>query len=237
MASNAMTLQDMRDFVRDALETDSTDLPDSILDRYIIDGSNRVDGFTTDWQFRAVDYTFDVSANTQSYNVKGATLASGITKPLARIIDLRGPNWSLAPKDHAHMRSRYRLSSTTTGTPSAYSLWGNAIYLWPTPSASDTYSITGYRQADDWVSTNAAPDFPDDMHELIAWWALNRAHAREGDPQMADFYRQEFERELKRRADVYTTGLDAQPLIMGGGVDREAWAAQNGLGPLIYDWE
>lgn len=238
MASISMTLQDMRDFVRNALDTDSTDLPDSLLDRYIADGSNRVDEHSSRWSFRAIDYSFATVANQQAYDIRSAARVSGITYPIIDIVDVRGPNWSLSPKDHAASRARWRRTSLTTNqNPSEFSLWGDSIYLWPAPTGGTTISITGYRDAIDWISLNSTPDFPGDFHELIAWWALNRGHAREGDPQMADFYRGEFEATLQKRADAWMTGLDAQPLVIGESGSREQWRARNGMGPLIYSWE
>lgn len=232
-----MTLQNMRDFVRDTLDTDSTDLPDSILDRFIIDGSNRVDAYSTEWRFRAVDYTFSTVIGTQTYQITGTPLVSGVTYPIINVVDVRGSNWSLQPRDHQKQRSEWRASTTNRSTPSEYTLWGDKLYLWPTPGTVASISITGYRDAIDWVGTAVTPDFPNDFHELIAWWALNRAHAREGDAQMSDFYRQEFEGALAKRADAWVVGLDAQPLVIGGANTTEHWRARNGMGPLIYPFE
>lgn len=233
-----MTLQDMRDFVRSALDTDAVDLPNALLDRYIIDGSNRVNSHSNEWTFRAVDYTFVTQAGKQAYDIRSSARVSGITYPIIDIEDVRGSNWSLTPKDHAETRKKYRASTLLkAANPSIFTQWGDSIYLWPTPSGVVNISITGYRDVIDWVSMNLTPDFPEDLHELIAWWALNRGHAREGDPQMSDFYRGEFEAALKTRADQWTMGLDTQPLVVGGRDTPEQWRARNGMGPLIYGWE
>lgn len=233
-----MSLQDMRDFVRTALDTDTTDLPDTLLDRYIIDGSNRVEQFSDEWIFRAVDYTFATVANQQAYDIRSSARVSGITQPVANVLDVRGPNWSLMPKDHQRQRREWRATSTNKSTPSEFTVWANSLYLWPTPGTIANLSITGYRSPIDWVSTTpTAPDYPAEFHELIAWWALNRAHAHEADAQMADFYRTEFAPALAMRARPWMVGLDAQPLVIGGKNTTEQWRARNGMGPLIYTWE
>lgn len=234
-----MTLQDMRDFVRAALDTDTTDLPDALLDRYILDGSNRIDSHSNEWSFRAVDYTFNTVNGTQAYLIRGASLVSGVTLPVVNVTDVRAPNWSLRPGDHQKLRRDWRATSTNKSNPTDWTLWGNSIYLWPIPGSVQAISITGYRDGIDWVTLGASskPDFPDDFHEMIAWWALNRAHAREGDAQMSDFYRSEFGAALKDRADNWTQGLDAQPLVVGGRQAASPWRTQTALGPLIYPWE
>lgn len=233
-----MTLQDMRDFVRDALDTDSTDLGDDLLDRYILDGSNRVESYSDHWSFRAVDYTFTTIAGTQAYDIRSDGRVVGITLPLLDVVDVRSPNWSLKPRDHQKMRKTLRSSTPSTANPTAFTEWADSLYLWPIPDSAIDISITGYRQGLDWVSDNpTSPDFPAEFHEIIAWWALNRGHAREGDPQMADFYRSEFADALKSRSDAWVAGVNAQPLVMGESVGASDLYTRNGLGPLIYPFE
>jgi hypothetical protein len=232
-----MSLQDMRDFVRSALDTDIIDLPDGLLDRYIVDGSNRVEAFSDRWTFRQVDYSFTTVAGAQSYDIRSDARVTGITQPIVTITDVRAPNWSLKPADHSRLRSQWRASTSSRATPRATPSGADSLYLWPIPSSAQSISISGYRQGIDWVSTTpTSPDMPSDFHELIAWWALNRGHAREGDPQMADFYRNEFERELPRRSSNWITGLDAQPLVLGGDA-TETDPQLSGLGPLTWPWE
>lgn len=238
MASQSQSLQDLRDFVRLAIDTDETDLPNGILDRFLIDGANRVENFSDSWSFRAVTYTFNTEVGVQSYDVT-TNLVAGIDAPLRRITDLQGPNLILKPHPHAKMRKAYVGTVANQGTPYAYSKWGDKIYLWPTPSVAQAMSITGYRYQSDWVSTGAAPDFPNDLTELIEWWGLSRAHAREGDPGMAAFYAGEFAVELKNRSGPYLGGLDAAPFSMNQDAldaDDNDWRTSRFGGPR-YDWE
>lgn len=225
----ALSLQNIRDFVRDHMDTDEEELPNSLLDRFIQDGSDRIDNYSRTWGFRAVEYTLPVVSGTQSYDLDSeATLIA--PAPLRDIVDLRGPSFTLTPSDHRLERER---ASTTanSGTPRAWTLWGRSLYLWPVPSATADYTIIGYREATDWISVNDSPDFPDTFHELIAWWALNRAYAFLDDPEMSAFYRDEFALELRGRAKKYLTGADSAPFVMGGG---RRGLTTNNLGPLRW---
>lgn len=231
----------MRSFVRDTVDTDATDLPDTLLDTFLIDGASRVDSASDSWRFREVDYTISTTAAQQAYVVRGSgTLATGITYPLARITDVRGPRWSARPCSHRDRRERNSATTTLTSVyPSEFSLWGDSLYLWPIPSTAGTsVSITGYRDQIDWISVNAAPDFPSEFHLPIAQWAVSRAHAREGDPGLASFYGDQFHQAVTRLESTYTEGLDAQPFQLNIGNDTDNdYRTARALGPLVYTWE
>lgn len=237
MASPSMSPTALRDFVRTHLDVDSTELPNSLLDVFLIDGFNRVIGwFDESPSFYEVEYSFDTIASTQAYNLD---TTSGLISPtpLQFIHDVRGPTWSLQPADHRGMRKLYRTESAPAGTPTRFSIYGRTLYLWPPPATVRTYTITGLRQPQDWLTSSAPPDCPNDFHELIAFWALNRGYAQQDDPQMASFYRDEFTAELKNRGQRYVHGNDAVPFQINGGRQRDKWRTEHVLGPLIYDWE
>lgn len=228
-----MTLAEMRTFVRSALDTDSTDLPDALLDRYLIDGSDRVESFSNSWTFREVDYSLSVVSGTQTYKLRAPTRNAGFTANVARITDIRGTTISLEPRAHDMARNWFT-STVTSGTPRWYSVWADNLYLWPKPASSATYSVTGYRDGIDWVGTSAAPDFPDEFHELIAWWGVSMSYAREGDPGMSGYYADRFNEALNRRSESFLHRGAEQPLVMNSGfLGPRAMR----LGRPRFDWE
>lgn len=217
----AMDLTEMRTFVRNHLDVDSTELPDSLLDRFIIDGADRIERASVAlggrWSFREVTYGFTVAGGTASYDLDTyAGLNGGALAPLAFLDEVRGPTWSLLPEDHRAMRARNSRTSPATGTPRWFTVWGRKLYLWPTPAASGDYEASGTRKGKDWVATNAAPDFPDEFHELIAGWALTRAYIQQDDIELATIYREEWAQTVKERAVPYIVGNQAQPFALNG---------------------
>lgn len=226
-----MSRKDMRDFVREHVDSDEEELPNSLLDRFLQDASTRIDNYSRTWSFRAVEYDLEVVSGTQSYDLDSEPSLI-VPGPLRDIVDVRGPSSTLRPTDHRAERAR-RSPSSGTGTPAKWSVWGRSLYLWPSPSASDDYTVVGYREGADWITTNATPDFPEPFHELIAWWALNRAYAFLDDPEMSSFYRDEFAMELRGRAKHYQNVQDAAPFVMGGG-ERSINGLPATLGPLRW---
>lgn len=235
-----LSVQDIRDFVRNSLDTDITELPNALLDSYIYDASQRIDNFSRTWAFRAVDYSFTTTVNVSSYSLDTYAGLAGGAAPLQDVVDVRGPNFSLLPRDHRKMRESFRASQTNTAAQSQwFTVWGRTLYLWPAPSLASVYSVTGYRQATDWITTSSAPDFPTEFNDLLKSWALNRAYAFLDDPEMSAFFRDEFETELHKRSRRYLEGNDTQPLILNAGSaqSEDPWRTQSALGPLIYTWE
>lgn len=232
--TRAMSVAEMRSFVRSALDTDVTDLPNDLLDRYLIDGGNRIDAFTDSWTFREVQYTFATVADTQTYKLRNPDRNSAFDYDIARIIDVRGPTWSLESRPHQAARDWFSASSTTTGQPRWFTTWADRLYLWPTPSSAVNLSVSGYRDGIDWVGESATPDFPDEFHDLIATWGVSMAFAREGDGGMAAFYADRFNEELNRRSTSYLVRGTEGPLVMNGG-----FLGPNArrLGRPLFDWE
>jgi hypothetical protein len=232
--AQSMSLQDMRDFVREHLDSDDEELPDSLVDRFIYNGSNKVETYSRTWDFRAVEYAFTTTTDTREYDLDShADLTD--PAPLADVVAIQGDSYELKPQDHRKMRLTYPPNSDSAGSPLHFTKWGRTLYLWPTPSSAIDYTVVGYRQGRDWISLNLSPDFPNDLHELIAWWALNRAYVFLDDPELADFYREEFDRELRIRSRPYLTGLDAQPFQINGGM--QAGGSVRWANRARYDWE
>lgn len=229
----SMSLAEIRSFIREHLDSDDEELPNSLIDRFIYNGSNKLEQNSRTWDFRAVEYSFSATTDQRDYDLDSY---SGLTSPapLADVVAIQGESYELKPADHRKMRVLYT-PNASTGSPRYFSKWGRTLYLWPTPSSALDYTVIGYRQPLDWIADNTSPDFPDDLHELIAWWALNRAYVFLDDPELADFYRSEFDRELKIRGRQYLTGLDAQPFSVNGGLQSGGsvpWANR-----ARYDWE
>jgi hypothetical protein len=230
----SMSLADMRAFVLEHLESDEEELPNSLLDRFIANAASKIEAYSRTWDFRAVEYTFESVVDQREYDLDTFTGLADPT-PLQDVVAVQGPSYELRPADHRKMRLTFPSNSDSSGDPIWFTKWGRTLYLWPKPSSASTYLVVGYRQGIDWIETNAAPDFPSDFHELIAWWALNRAYVFLDDPELADFYREEFDRELRIRSRPYLTGLDAQPFQINGGTagaSRVPWANR-----ARYDWE
>jgi len=234
----ALDLAGIRSFVRTHLELDDAELTNVVLDRFIADASERIEAYSRTWSFRAVTYPFSTAIGIASYNVGGNVYErwTGISKTVLDVTDVRGPRHSLKPVDHRQARDLFSASTTQTGTPTMWSRFGEDLFLWPTPATVEVMTLSGYRAADDLIGAGSIPDLPNELHELLCWWALSRGYAQQDDTELADFYRTEFEAQLRRRASRYVAGNAAQPLQVGSGAAGSAGTFRYAGGPVL-DWE
>lgn len=241
-----MTANSIRDFVRTSIDVDDEDIPDVILDVWLQDAVTRIISyFDESPTFLQVEYSFETEVDQQSYNLDTLALftnesASPVTTavyPLQVIDEVRGPNYSLTPRQHRQVRESYR-GDAPSGRPQEFSFWGRDLYLWPKPSSVETYYLLGVRQPNwDWTANDLEPDLPEEFHVLVAHWALARAYAQQDDPEMANFFRAEFEGTLRSLASRFMTNTMALPMVLNGAGSREPYRTSNVLGPLTYDWE
>ena len=239
-----MTASDIRTYVRDHLDVDDSDIPDSLLNVWMRDAVIRIISFFDESPvWLQVERTFTTSPNVQSYDLEN-TLGLGsivvpILLPLQAIDEVRGPNYSLSPRSHRQVRESYRVDAPS-GRPQEFSQWGTKIFLWPKPADAEVYYVLGIRRPDwNWLTStvNPVPDLPEEFHPLVAQWTLSRADAQQDDPDMANLYRGEFGAELSNVASRWIGDVTALPMIMNGGRSHEPYRTQRTLGPLIYGWE
>ena len=237
---SAMDLSTIRAFVRTSLDTDSDELPDSLLDVFIGEGFNNLIEASTKWSFYAVEDTLSSVAGQQEYNIAGvdALRDNAFTYAYRSITDVRGETWSLRPLQHAAIRASMRVDSPATARPWGFSEHGDSIFLWPIPDGVYAFEVSGFRAPIDWVALGAGsePDAPVEFHEVVAYHALARGFAQQLDLETASYYSQMFDRRVAQLVKRYTSKRTAGPFVQNGGLRVDPYT-RNGLGPLIYPFE
>lgn len=224
-----MTLQNIRDFVREHLDVDTNDLSNDLLDRFIREGSQRIERDDIHWPFYQKMADFTVA--------EGATkiAKTDIASDLEKIVALRRADNGQHLNYVGTSAELWKLSPTSSSSyPQYYSLWGDNVLLWPKPSSSAELEALYYRAPKDWVSdgSGAEPDLPDQLHNTVAVWALACAYAHQEDSHFAGLYFQKFEDELFTFKRSVTEMPHPQPIVLnGGGVKRRSYA----LNPRL-DW-
>lgn len=224
------TLQDIRDHVRGVMDVDDVDLTDDVLDVYIRQGSHRIEKATHNWPLYENDFSFTTVANTSDYTF--ATIGATLALPSR----LRGPNHEMVYIGPDEADRSYPRNVTTTGDPYYWTVRGRTtLTVYPTPNAAYTINIRGYRTPTDWVSlgTGGTPDMPDEFQDLLALWALNRAYAQQEDLELATFYAEAFNTELRLLTDREDGAPPAQPLLLNARASAQTLSLSRGRWP----WE
>ena len=229
----ALTLQQIRDYVRLHLDLEIEDLPDQVLDFFIREGSRRIERAEPRWPFYEVSYSLTVSAGVESVT---KVSVGGDLDQITTIVHsdaLKHPPLVWVGFDAFQ---ELRSQRAAQGRPRFFSEQAGSLFFFPTPDIEYTFTVFGYRKPIDWTAggAGAMPDMPEELHNTVAVWALSKAYAQQEDPELASLYERQFADELNefRRRLVITP--HNQPLVLNGG------AAPDPLRSMVrprFDWE
>lgn len=229
----ALSLQEMRDFIRTHLDLEVEDLPDILIDRWLREGSKRIERAEVRWPYfeKIISYTF-------TSNPFGYYPLTGISSDLDQVAAIRfasGSFPSLQFIGHDAM-DELNMFSPKTGRPRYFTNWAGSLLLYPSVDTSYATFIRGYRSAVNWIANGAGavPDLPDELHNTVMTWGLSKAYAQQEDPEMASFFERQFSDEVKEMARRLVVMPNQQPLVMNGGHIRRTSMLAN---RPRFDWE
>lgn len=192
----AMTLATIKTHVRDTLDLDSTELPDTIMEVWIREGTYDIASRSRRWPDYEQLYTFNTADGTASYTISTIEPANTDTAEIVSIVDTTSGGYKLEYVAHEQAEEYYRNSRAYEAAPRYWSQWGGKIYLWPTPDAVRTMNARAYRKPKDWVADGASanPDLDERLHVAVALYAMIRAYEHQEDSESASRYRELYER-------------------------------------------
>jgi|SRR5688500_6280630 len=225
----ALTLDQIRTFVRSHLDLDVEDMPDALIDVFIREGSKRVEKASSRWPFYENVWTFTTVQGQRSYPF--ATIGVDLDQISAVQSDDRLLEW-VGTDLYTVLNPS---NTTTTSKPTQYAWWADVLYLVPTPDAAYTLTVYGYRTPIDWVANGAGatPDLPDEMHNTVATWALAKCYAQQEDPELASVYERQFADELTEFKRRIAETPHPQPLVL----NSQRMSQRSPFGRMRYDWE
>lgn len=224
-------------YVRTSLDSDDTELPDTLCGAWLNAAENRIFAalasaerlFSAEFQLNGDDVTQVFDTSVMSYSEMRLVM---------------GPQWELVRIPHAFALERWPLnqyagSAVQFGMSTHWSVDDEnpaLVWLWPAPSAPDTYIVHGLvRQAVvDYTTTTNASVLPSRYHPLLAEYVTSRGAELQQNLSVASMKMARFEAEL----DVLVTN-DTRPDIAGintiGSVELRGPKVP--LGRLSWPWE
>lgn len=224
----ALNLQQIRDFVRAHLDIEAEDLPDTVLDIFIREGSKRIERAEERWPFYETTYDLPTVVAQRDY------LFTDISPELDSIHGIRGEQWELKYIGADYGDKRWPRNIQQTAEPSHFTTWGTTLRLYPDPDQIYDLIVRAYRKPLDWVAqgSGGTPDFPDELHNTVATWALSKAYTQQEDIEMGQVYERQFADELNEFRRRLNNTPQPQPLVLNS-------ARKFPLLPvrMRYDWE
>ena len=210
-----MDVQTLRNYIRDQLEVDDEELPDTILNVYLQEAFDRTMAADNRWPRYESTWNISKIAGTDSI-----TLPLDLNVPSIMSVMSVDNGYRLVMINHENAEDAFPpLTSVNVGTPVYYSLWGGKLHLWPHLDTAATYDMTlrAYRQP---VWSNGASDIPDldpRLHATLAYFAIALAYAAQEDEILEGVYMARWDRDLKNQMRTIMEPMHHRPLVLHGG--------------------
>lgn len=224
--AHEMTLADLRTFVRAYFDLDVSDLPDTLIDRWVSEGWRNIVRFRPNWPGFEDTTSLVVVAGTHTYAMPAA---------IKDIISLEGPDRFLIQLSSEQAERRFIRGGILepAGPPVAYSVFERQVRLWPTPSTSKSYTLRGYRDPVNPLTGGISDpiDLPHaDATELLVSWLVHKAAIREAEAATAAAYLDAFTQGLQLLAKDETDTPPSEPIVL-----NSVPAVPTGLNTLLPD--
>lgn len=201
--------------VRDIVDLDANDLPDTLIKLYIRDGYYRILDVEKRWPFLEKSFTITTVASQRAYVISSMT-ADPITQ-VASIVDNTSVGYRLSMVSYDELEAAYVGALDTANNPLFYAVFEGKIHLFPKPNNVRTLTARGYREPVDWVTTGAAADLPAGLHFALVYYACSRIYQRLEDTVMADDYKRSFDEAVSFAVRNVQKPNSHSPMVLSAG--------------------
>ena len=211
----SITLTQLRTQVRNMVDLDETDLPDSIVDQFAREGFQRIYSLERRWPYLQETYSFNTVANQREYTIS----TIGDIREIISVVDTSqsGARLTLIPYDNAE---EIWLGNTDVASrPYFYSFWDKKLQLWAKPDAIYPITVRAYRNpVYTWLSnTGETIDLDEWFHALLPYFVIARVYQRQEDSDLSSMYMRSFEEGVGLARRDLMKASSAQPVIMSAG--------------------
>lgn len=213
----AMTLSELQEFVRTHADADIEDAPNSSLEVYGRIAYNDILSRRGSWPHLMVTYTLTTVPGQQSYSL--SAMSGADMDSVHSVVDTQNLGRRLVYMSQSDADIAFGIpTNITSDIANAWTVVGDDIYVYPTPSTARTYTVRGVRRAATWPNgAGSVPDLPDALHEAIAWYMLSSYFMAQEDTQLAGVYMGEYNQMVERFVRSESTKEhSARVKVMGG---------------------
>ena len=209
----------MQSFVRTHADADVEDAPNSSLEVYGRIAYNDILSRRDSWPHLAATGSLTVVPGQDSYPLANVTGVTNGMDTVTSVVDQTTIGRRLVYISRHDGDSTFGHPNTAgSDTAMAYTIEGDNIVLFPTPTVTRTYVVRGTRNPAVWpAGAGSSPDLPASLHEAIAWYMLSSYFMAQEDTQLAGVYLREYEAMVERHLrNESMSEYTARVPIMGG---------------------
>lgn len=235
MTYTVMTLQQIRDQVRNVVDIDTSDISNQTLDIMVGQGFDTIVWSEKRWPFYDISTTFNTVAGVQKYTLTTiAASPDAVTQGLREITALKDDDHVMTFIGNDDADFNYPLDTIASGRPWEWSFWNDTVTFYPSPDGVKTIYVRAVRNPTAFGFGSASgdsPDLPTAFHPIVATYATARAYMQQEDPVMAQQYQAQFQIELDNVGRRYADTPAPQPMVANS---RRSTRYLAGWGALRY---
>ena len=211
----SITLTQLRTQVRNMVDLDETDLPDSIVDQFAREGFQRIYALERRWPILQETYTFNTVANQREYTIS----TIGDIREIISVVDTSTQGARLNLIDYNEAESIWIGNLDVASRPYFYSFWDKKLQLWAKPDIVYPMTVRAFRNpVYTWLSNvNEAIDLDEWFHAILPYFIIARVYQRQEDSDLSAMYMRSFDEGVAFARRDLMKASSAQPVVMSGG--------------------
>ena len=211
----SITLTQLRTQVRNMVDLDETDLPNSVVDQFAREGFQRIYSLERRWPYLQETYTFNTVANQREYTI--ATI--GDIREIISVVDTSASGARLTLIDYNQAEEIWLGNTDVASRPYFYAFWDKKLHLWAKPDAVYPITVRAFRNpVYTWLSnTSETIDLDEWFHALLPYFIIARVYQRQEDSDLSAMYMRSFEEGVGLARRDLMKASSAQPVIMSAG--------------------
>ena len=211
----SITLTQLRTQVRNMVDLDETDLPDSIIDQFAREGFQRIYALERRWPILQETYTFNTVANQREYTIS----TIGDIREIISVVDTSTQGARLNLIDYNEAEGIWLGNLDVASRPYFYSFWDKKLQLWAKPDIVYPMTVRAFRNpVYTWLSNvNEAIDLDEWFHAILPYFIIARVYQRQEDSDLSAMYMRSFDEGVAFARRDLMKASSAQPVVMSGG--------------------
>lgn len=211
----SITLTQLRTQVRNMVDLDETDLPDSIIDQFAREGFQRIYALERRWPILQETYTFNTVANQREYTIS----TIGDIREIISVVDTSTQGARLNLIDYNEAEGIWLGNLDVASRPYFYSFWDKKLQLWAKPDIVYPMTVRAFRNpVYTWLSNvNEAIDLDEWFHAILPYFIIARVYQRQEDSDLSAMHMRSFDEGVAFARRDLMKASSAQPVVMSGG--------------------
>ena len=208
----SITLTQLRTQVRNMVDLDETDLPDSIIDQFAREGFQRIYALERRWPILQETYTFNTVANQREYTIS----TIGDIREIISVVDTSTQGARLNLIDYNEAEGIWLGNLDVASRPYFYSFWDKKLQLWAKPDIVYPMTVRAFRNpVYTWLSNvNEAIDLDEWFHAILPYFIIARVYQRQEDSDLSAMYMRSFDEGVAFARRDLMKAYSAQPVVM-----------------------